>query len=125
MVRDCSSRLCGLLLPPRMELSVNKQQLDTVDYAAETPEQEQPLAELGRMEQEYQRIREIIGRRPKEDDLDMYSSMWSEHTTYKSSKVNLKQFGRKTTEAMQKHMLVGLGENAGVVDLGDGWAVTF
>ncbi|MDN6358966.1 phosphoribosylformylglycinamidine synthase subunit PurL [Yaniella sp.] len=104
---------------------MNKQQLDTVDYAAETPEQEQPWAALGLNEQEYQRIREIMGRRPTEAELAMYSSMWSEHTSHKSSKVHLKQFGQKTTEAMQKHMLVGLGENAGVVDLGDGWAVTF
>ncbi|MDN5889794.1 MAG: phosphoribosylformylglycinamidine synthase II, partial [Yaniella sp.] len=92
-----------------MELSVNKQQLDTVDYAAETPEQEQPWSALGLNEQEYQRIREIMGRRPTEAELAMYSSMWSEHTSYKSSKVHLKQFGQKTTEEMQKHMLVGLG----------------
>lgn len=104
---------------------MNKQQLDTVDYAAETPEQEQPWSALGLNEQEYQRILEIMGRRPTEAELAMYSSMWSEHTSYKSSKVHLKQFGQKTTEEMQKHMLVGLGENAGVVDLGDGWAVTF
>lgn len=104
---------------------MNKQQLDTVDYAAETPEQEQPWSALGLNEQEYQRILEIMGRRPTEAELAMYSSMWSEHTSYKSSKVHLKQFGQETTEEMQKHMLVGLGENAGVVDLGDGWAVTF
>lgn len=104
---------------------MNNQQLDTVDYAARTPELDQPWAALGLNEQEYQRIREIVGRRPTEAELAMYSSMWSEHTSYKSSKVHLKQFGQKTTEEMQKHMLVGLGENAGVVDLGDGWAVTF
>ena len=55
----------------------------------------------------------------------MYSVMWSEHCSYKSSKVHLRQFGDKTTDAMKEHLLVGIGENAGVVDIGDGWAVTF
>ena len=99
--------------------------LDTVDHAGQTPDVEQPWAQLGLNDTEYQRIREILQRRPTEAELAMYSSMWSEHTSYKSSKVHLKQFGQKTTEKMQENMLVGLGENAGVVDLGDGWAVTF
>src|SRR5690606_20823375 len=43
----------------------------------------------------------------------------------KSSKVHLRQFGEKTTEEMREHLLVGIGENAGVVDIGHGWAVTF
>ena len=51
--------------------------------------------------------------------------MWSEHCSYKSSKVHLRQFGEKVTEEMKKDLLVGIGENAGVTDLGDGWAVTF
>src|SRR5699024_1910788 len=124
MVRDYLSRLCGLLVLPRVkELSVNK--IDTVDYAGQTPDVDQPWAQLGLNDAEYQRIREILQRRPTEAELAMYSSMWSEHTSYKSSKVHLKQFGQKTTEKMQENMLVGLGENAGVVDLGDGWAVTF
>lgn len=104
---------------------MNNQQLDTVDYAGQTPDADQPWTELGLNEQEYQRVREILGRRPTEAELAMYSSMWSEHTSYKSSKIHLKQFGQKTTEEMQQNMLVGLGENAGVLDLGDGWAVTF
>ena len=99
--------------------------IDTVDYAGQTPDVDQPWAQLGLNDAEYQRIREILQRRPTEAELAMYSSMWSEHTSYKSSKVHLKQFGQKTTEKMQENMLVGLGENAGVVDLGDGWAVTF
>ena len=55
----------------------------------------------------------------------MYSVMWSEHCSYKSSKVHLRQFGDKTTDAMREKLMVGIGENAGVVDIGDGWAVTF
>jgi phosphoribosylformylglycinamidine synthase len=49
--------------------------------------------------------------------------MWSEHCSYKSSKVHLRQFGSKVPK--NDSMLVGIGENAGVVDIGDGWAVTF
>lgn len=98
---------------------------DTVEHAAATPELEQPFAELGLKPDEYQRIRDILGRRPTAAELAMYSVMWSEHCSYKSSKVHLRQFGDKTTPAMKEHLLVGIGENAGVVDIGDGWAVTF
>ena len=98
---------------------------DTVENAAATPELEQPYAALGLKPDEYQRIREILGRRPTAAELAMYSVMWSEHCSYKSSKTHLGQFGDKTTDAMKKHLLVGIGENAGVVDIGDGWAVTF
>ena len=55
----------------------------------------------------------------------MYSVMWSEHCSYKSSKVHLRYFGETTTDEMRAGMLAGIGENAGVVDIGDGWAVTF
>src|SRR5665647_3027138 len=98
---------------------------DTVDHAASTPDTPQPWAELGLKEDEYQRIRELLGRRPTAGELAMYSVMWSEHCSYKSSKVHLRQFGEKTNEAMREHLMVGIGENAGVVDIGEGWAVTF
>ena len=100
-------------------------QTDTVEHAASTPEVELPYAELGLKDDEYARIREILGRRPTAAELAMYSVMWSEHCSYKSSKKHLRRFGERTTEAMREHMLVGMGENAGVVDIGDGWAVTF
>ncbi|GAA2017149.1 phosphoribosylformylglycinamidine synthase subunit PurL [Pseudokineococcus marinus] len=99
--------------------------LDTVERAAATPDVAQPWRELGLREEEHARIREILGRRPTSAELAMYSVMWSEHCSYKSSKVHLRQFGEKTTEAMREHLMVGIGENAGVVDIGDGWAVTF
>ena len=99
--------------------------LDTVERAARTPDVAQPWRELGLREEEYGRIREILGRRPTSAELAMYSVMWSEHCSYKSSKVHLRQFGEKTTEAMREHLMVGIGENAGVVDIGAGWAVTF
>lgn len=98
---------------------------DTVAHAAATPDLEQPFAELGLKPEEYQRIRDILGRRPTAAELAMYSVMWSEHCSYKSSKKHLGVFGERTTEAMREHLLVGIGENAGVVDIGDGWAVTF
>src|SRR5450756_1384440 len=98
---------------------------DTVDHAASTPDTPQPWAELGLKEDEYQRIRELLGRRPTAGELAMYSVMWSEHCSYKSSKVHLRQFGEKTDAGMREHLMVGIGENAGVVDIGEGWAVTF
>jgi phosphoribosylformylglycinamidine synthase len=98
---------------------------DTVEHAVATPDHPQPFAELGLKADEYQRIREILGRRPTDTELAMYSVMWSEHCSYKSSKVHLRYFGETTTDEMRAAMLAGIGENAGVVDIGDGWAVTF
>ncbi len=97
--------------------------MDSVEHAAQTPDHPQPYAELGLKSDEYQRIRDILGRRPTSSELAMYSVMWSEHCSYKSSKVHLRQFGEKAPES--EALLVGIGENAGVVDVGDGWAVTF
>ncbi len=101
------------------------QSVDTVEQAAATPDQPQPFRELGLKDDEYQRIRDILGRRPTDAELAMYSVMWSEHCSYKSSKVHLRYFGETTTDEMRAGMLAGIGENAGVVDIGDGWAVTF
>lgn len=98
---------------------------DTVANAEQTPDLVQPWADLGLKEDEYARIKEILGRRPTEAELAVYSVMWSEHCSYKSSKVHLRYFGETTTEEMNSKMLAGIGENAGVVDIGDGWAVTF
>ncbi|PSJ27457.1 phosphoribosylformylglycinamidine synthase subunit PurL [Streptosporangium nondiastaticum] len=102
--------------------------LDTVKHANETPDVDQPWAELGLKQDEYERIRSILGRRPTGAELAMYSVMWSEHCSYKSSKVHLRQFGEKAPEADTPGggaLLVGIGENAGVVDVGQGYAVTF
>ncbi|HEV2783428.1 MAG TPA: phosphoribosylformylglycinamidine synthase subunit PurL [Actinophytocola sp.] len=99
--------------------------VDTVEHARATPDAPQPYRELGLRDDEYARIREILGRRPTDAELAMYSVMWSEHCSYKSSKVHLRYFGETTTEQMRATMLAGIGENAGVVDIGDGWAVTF
>ena len=98
---------------------------DTVENARNTPDVEQPWAELGLKEDEYQRIREILGRRPTGAELAMYSVMWSEHCSYKSSKVHLKRFGVLEQTTPRGPLLAGIGENAGVVDVGQGYAVTF
>ncbi len=97
--------------------------LDTVAVATENPIKDQPFAALGLKPDEYARIVEILGRRPTSSELAMYSVMWSEHCSYKSSKVHLKQFGDKAPKS--EALLVGIGENAGVVDIGQGYAITF
>ncbi len=99
--------------------------LDTVVAAREDPSREQPWADLGLKTDEYQRIREILGRRPTSSELAMYSVMWSEHCSYKSSKVHLRQFSEIPQETPAGKMLAGIGENAGVLDIGQGYAVTF
>jgi phosphoribosylformylglycinamidine synthase len=97
--------------------------IDTVKNAQATPDQEMPFAELGLKDDEYARILEILGRRPTQSELAMYSIMWSEHCSYKSSKVYFQRFF--STIPKGDRMLVGMGENAGVVDVGQGLAVTF
>lgn len=98
---------------------------DTVADAVASPDLEQPYAALGLKDDEYARIKEILGRRPTDAELAMYSVMWSEHCSYKSSKTHLRYFGKTTTEEMGSKILAGIGENAGVVDIGGGHAVTF
>jgi phosphoribosylformylglycinamidine synthase I len=97
--------------------------VDTVTHARETGDDEQPYAELGLRDDEYQRIRQILGRRPTRSELAMYSIMWSEHCSYKSSKVHLRQFGEKAPRS--DRLLAGIGENAGVIRITDELAVTF
>ena len=72
---------------------------------------------LGLTDDELERIREILGREPNHLELAMYSVMWSEHCSYKSSRIHLRRF---PTEA--PWVLVGPGEGAGVIDVGDGIA---
>src|SRR5690606_956121 len=98
---------------------------DTVENAAATPDKEQPYGALGLKPDEYEQIREILGRGPTSGERAMYSVMWSEHCSYKSSKKYLRRFGDKVTDEMKERLMVGMGQNAGVVDVGEGWAVTF
>jgi len=73
---------------------------------------------LGLTEEEYNLIVQTLGREPNDVELGMYSVMWSEHCSYKNSKPLLKRFPTKGS-----HVLQGPGENAGIVDIGDGLAV--
>ncbi|MGH3748685.1 MAG: AIR synthase-related protein, partial [Micromonosporaceae bacterium] len=97
--------------------------VDSVEQAAATPNLEQPYPELGLRPDEYASIRKVLGRRPTQSELAMYSIMWSEHCSYKSSKIHLRQFSEKAPESSR--MLAGIGENAGVVQVTDELAVTF
>jgi phosphoribosylformylglycinamidine synthase len=99
--------------------------VDTVEQAGATPDRDQPWAELGLRADEYARIRDILGRRPTSSELAMYSVMWSEHCSYKSSKVHLRKFSELPQETPTGKLLAGIGENAGVIDVGQGYAVTF
>lgn len=78
------------------------------------------LAKLKLTSDEYLKIVELIGKEPNEVELHMFSVMWSEHCCYKNSKALLKELPTKN-----KYVLVGPGENAGVVDLGDGVRIAF
>ena len=98
---------------------------DTVSNAQQTPDDSQPWSELGLKADEYARIKEILDRRPTSCELAMYSVMWSEHCSYKSSKVHLSKFAAVGKETPRGPLLAGIGEQAGVVDVGGGWAVTF
>jgi phosphoribosylformylglycinamidine synthase II len=96
---------------------------DTVAEAAATPDREQPHAALGLADAEYASITARLGRRPTDAELAIYSVMWSEHCSYKSSRKYLRLFAEKAPPGTA--LLAGIGENAGVVDVGQGYAVTF
>jgi phosphoribosylformylglycinamidine synthase subunit PurL len=98
-------------------------QPDTVAHAAATGDRPQPFAELGLTGDEYRRIRELLGRRPTDCELAIYSVMWSEHCSYKSSRRHLRQLADQAPPSGA--LLAGIGQNAGVVDIGQGYAVTF
>src|SRR6478609_7768679 len=125
--RDAGAPPIGWGRPPASRVlepsRVSTPVADTVENAIATPEREQPYGALGLKPDEYDKIREILGRRPTSGELAMYSVMWSEHCSYKSSKIYLRQFGEKVSDEMKTRLMVGMGQNAGVVDIGEGWAV--
>ena len=82
-----------------------------------TPE---TIASHGITPDEFQRIQQILGRAPNHTELGIFSVMWSEHCSYKSSRVHLKKFPTSGARVIQ-----GPGENAGVIDIGDGWVAAF
>ncbi len=78
------------------------------------------LAQHSITSSEYERILAALGRVPSLTELGIYSVMWSEHCSYKSSKVHLKRLPTKSARVVQ-----GPGENAGIIDVGDGWGCAF
>jgi len=79
------------------------------------------IAKHGLSPDEYQRIKDILKRDPNFTELGIFSVMWSEHCSYKNSRLELRKF--PTTGPL---VLVKAGEeNAGVIDIGDGWGVAF
>ena len=78
------------------------------------------LAQHSITPEEYDRILAALGRVPSLTELGIYSVMWSEHCSYKSSRVHLKRLPTKSERVVQ-----GPGENAGIIDVGDGWACAF
>jgi len=78
------------------------------------------IQEHGLSAEEYQRILKWLGREPTITELGIFSVMWSEHCSYKSSRVHLKRLPTHSRRVLQ-----GPGENAGIIDIGDGWACAF
>jgi phosphoribosylformylglycinamidine synthase len=94
----------------------------TSQFAAPAPTKVTPelLAQHSITADEYARIEAALGRVPSLTELGIYSVMWSEHCSYKSSKVHLKRLPTKSDRVVQ-----GPGENAGIIDVGDGWGCAF
>src|SRR3954447_1869254 len=81
---------------------------------------EDVVREHGLSPDEYQKVLKLLGRTPTMTELGIFSVMWSEHCSYKSSRVHLKRLPTRS-----KLVLQGPGENAGIIDIGDGWACAF
>src|SRR5438309_692153 len=69
---------------------------------------------------EYQKVVALLGREPSHTELGIFDVMWSEHCSYKSSRIHLKKLPTRG-----KHVVQGPGENAGIIDIGDGWVAAF
>src|SRR6201993_2601178 len=91
--------------------------VNTSPTSAITPE---AIAQHGLTQEEFQKIVRLLGREPSFTELGIFSVMWSEHCSYKSSRVHLKRLPTRS-----KRVLQGPGENAGIIDIGEGWACAF
>jgi phosphoribosylformylglycinamidine synthase subunit PurL len=97
-----------------------RKQLDRAVASNDPPITPELIAEHGLTPDEYARIVKLIGREPSFTELGIFSAMWNEHCSYKSSKIHLRTLPTKAPWVIQ-----GPGENAGVIDIGDGLAVVF
>ncbi|CAM3293797.1 phosphoribosylformylglycinamidine synthase subunit PurL [Brevibacillus invocatus] len=95
-------------------------QLTHKEPTAEQIAEQKLYREMGLTDDEYQRVVDIIGRKPNWTETGLYSVMWSEHCSYKNSKPVLRRFPTKGPRVLQ-----GPGEGAGIVDIGDNQAVVF
>src|SRR6202167_3534083 len=92
--------------------------MTTVATPAITPEL---VREHGLTPEEYEKVKQLLGgREPTISELGIFSVMWSEHCSYKSSRVHLKRLPTRSQRVLQ-----GPGENAGIIDIGGGWACAF
>ena len=92
--------------------------MSTIPAPAITPEL---VREHGLTPEEYEKVKQLLGgREPTITELGIFSVMWSEHCSYKSSRVHLKRLPTRSKRVVQ-----GPGENAGIIDIGDGWACAF
>ncbi|MTT33038.1 phosphoribosylformylglycinamidine synthase subunit PurL [Terrilactibacillus sp. BCM23-1] len=94
--------------------------LTHLEPSPEQIEQDKVYRKMGLSEKEYENVKNILGRRPNYTETGLFSVMWSEHCSYKTSKPVLKTFPTKGKQVLQ-----GPGEGAGIVDIGDGQAVAF
>src|SRR6202140_2473344 len=91
--------------------------MPTTHASAITPE---VIKDHGITREEYEKIKSALGREPSLTELGIFSVMWSEHCSYKSSRIHLKRLPTRSKLVVQ-----GPGENAGIIDIGDGWACAF
>ncbi len=96
---------------------MNSSSTTAASEAAITPE---ILRDHGISPEEYDKLLKSLGRTPTLTELGIFSVMWSEHCSYKSSRVHLKRLPTRSRRVVQ-----GPGENAGIIDIGDGWACAF
>ncbi|WP_010097454.1 phosphoribosylformylglycinamidine synthase subunit PurL, partial [Ornithinibacillus scapharcae] len=94
--------------------------LQTYEISPKTVEQEKLYREMGLTDQEFEMVKKILGRLPNFTETGIFSVMWSEHCSYKTSKPLLKKFPTKAP-----HVIQGPGEGAGIIDIGDEQAVVF
>src|SRR5262252_6349924 len=118
--RPCSMapRHAKIELPSCIAMSsIESAKFDATAPAEITP---QLLRDHGITQEEYERILKSLGRTPTLTELGIFSVMWSEHCSYKSSRVHLKRLPTRSRRVLQ-----GPGENAGIIDIGEGWACAF
>jgi phosphoribosylformylglycinamidine (FGAM) synthase-like enzyme len=112
-----TARAFILCSPSQSEQDKGSRRFLVMDSQAITPE---VVAAHNLTREEYERIKELLGREPTFVELGVFSVMWSEHCSYKSSRVHLKRL-----PTAGERVIVPPGENAGVVDVGDGWCAAF